>query len=299
MSASESGGDGARGRSPREEQSANAEIERRLLAAASLIEMSGDDMPRRLVARLAQSPRPRLQFARPATPLLFAPRRFVPAVAIAAVVAVLVAVPAPRRAVARWLGIGAVHVSLNTTLPTVVPASFPASFPESFPESVPASRPTPVGSIADSIVAAERVTGLKLPSSAVLGPPANVQVAQSPLPDTLIATWPVSSSAPQTGTPKVGARLWLVRSSFDQGFFGKFAADRPPSIESVVVGGVEGLFISGPAHVLVFIGPEGEIVPDTAQLAGNTVLWAVGDVTYRLEAALGRDAAVTLAESFS
>ncbi len=265
----------------------NVEIERRLIAVASSIEASGDDLPMLVLARLAQSPRPRASLVRPVLPSFTARRRFVPAAAIAAVVAFLVVVPAPRRAVARWLGIGVVHVSLDTTLPTVSPVSFPAPL-------LTASEPID-GSIAD----VERVTGLKLPSSSVLGLPAKVEAARSPLPDTLIADWPVSSVAPETGTPQVGARLWLSRSSFDRGYFGKFAGDQPPSIESVLVGDVEGLFISGPAHVLVFIGPEGDVVPDTAQLAGNTVLWAVGDVTYRLETALDRDAAVAVAASFS
>ena len=264
-----------------------SEVERRLTAAASSIEISGDDLSRLVVARLAHSPRPLGHRVRSVKPQFSDRRWLFPALAIAAVVAVLVVVPAPRRAVARWLGIGTVHISLDTALPTVVPASFPAPLP------------TTSESMGDSIAEVNRVTGLHLPASSVLGSPTRVEAAQSPLPQTLIATWPVSPSAPETGTPGVGARLWLARSSFDRGFFGKFAGDQPPSIENVVVGGVDGLFISGPAHVLVFIGTDGNVVSDTAQLAGNTVLWAVDDVTYRLETALGRDAAVALAESFS
>jgi hypothetical protein len=263
---------------------ANSEIERRLLAVASSIDVSGDELPRLVLARLAQPPRTRERRVRAVIPSLTGRRWFVPALA-AAVVAALVVIPAPRRAVARWLGIGAVHVSLDTTLPTVVPVSFPAPLPA-------AAEP-----LADSIADAERITGLKLPSSSVLGPPTNVEAVQRPLPDTLIATWPVSPSVPQTGTPGVGARLWMSRSSFDRGYFGKFAGDQPSSIENVMVGETDGLFISGSAHVVVFIGTDGNVVTDTAQLAGNTVLWAVGDVTYRLETALGRDAAVALAES--
>ncbi len=263
-----------------------ADVERRLVAAAAAIEVRGDEMPRLILARLAQSPDPPERHVQGVTPWFAAHRWAVPAVAVAAVVAILVAVPAPRRAVARWFGIGVVHLSLDTTLQTVVPVTFPGPLPVSSE------------SIGGSFVEAERVTGLELPSSSVLGAPDRVEAVQSPLPDTLIATWSVSSSAPPTGTPGVGARLWMSRSSFDRGYFGKFAGDQPPLVESVRVGGGDGLFISGPAHVVVLIGADGNVVTDTAQLAGNTVLWAVGDITYRLETALGRDVAVALAESF-
>ena len=45
--------------------------------------------------------------------------------------------------------------------------------------------------------------------------------------------------------------------------------------------------MSGDAH----------LVAPPNRLAGNTLLWVRGDTTYRLETALGRDAALRLARS--
>ena len=59
------------------------------------------------------------------------------------------------------------------------------------------------------------------------------------------------------------------------------------SVESVDVDGGFGVFVSGDAHL---------VVPPN-RLAGNTLLWVRGDTTYRLETALGRDAALRLARS--
>ena len=57
--------------------------------------------------------------------------------------------------------------------------------------------------------------------------------------------------------------------------------------ESVDVDGGFGVFMSGDAH----------LVAPPNRLAGNTLLWVRGDTTYRLETALGRDAALRLARS--
>jgi hypothetical protein len=47
----------------------------------------------------------------------------------------------------------------------------------------------------------------------------------------------------------------------------------------------------------VFLSGEPHVVTPPNRLAGNTLLWVRGDTTYRLETALGRDAALRLARS--
>jgi hypothetical protein len=41
----------------------------------------------------------------------------------------------------------------------------------------------------------------------------------------------------------------------------------------------------------------GDFVHDSSRLAGNTLIWTDGDVTYRLESALDRDEAIDLAST--
>src|SRR4029079_8796354 len=59
------------------------------------------------------------------------------------------------------------------------------------------------------------------------------------------------------------------------------------SVQGVDVDGGFGVFVSGDAHL---------VIPPN-RLAGNILLWVRGDTTYRLETALGRDAALRLARS--
>jgi hypothetical protein len=67
--------------------------------------------------------------------------------------------------------------------------------------------------------------------------------------------------------------------------------------ERVSVGGQPAVWLSGAPHVLMYLGPGGQVREDQLRLAGNTLLWTVGPHTYRLESALERDAAIALAET--
>ena len=64
-----------------------------------------------------------------------------------------------------------------------------------------------------------------------------------------------------------------------------------------LVRGVDGFWISGHPHDVVLRGSDGAFSPAALRLAGNTLLWEQGNVTYRLESGLDRAAAVSLAEA--
>ncbi len=282
-----------------------ADVERVLGRVGVSIDASSADLAPAVLGRLetgppagpARAPRRDRRVARPS---------WLIAAVVGVAVAMIITIPAPRRAVARWFGIGSGRLALDSTLPTAVPATFPA--PVSLPTTVGDGGPMVGGSGPlvvgtgigpDPVAAAESATGVVMPVSEVLGPPLQVRATEPPGPAMIVATWPVTEAAPETGTPGVGARLWVVRGSVERALFAKFAAGgSPASVEQVVVGPAAGVFISGPEHVVVMIGADGAVIADTAQLAGNTVLWASEGVTYRLETALGRDEAVALASSF-
>ena len=65
----------------------------------------------------------------------------------------------------------------------------------------------------------------------------------------------------------------------------------------MTVDGRSGYWIADWPHSVVVDPPANKPGGMTARLAGNTLLWTVGDVTYRLESALDRDAAIALAET--
>jgi len=63
------------------------------------------------------------------------------------------------------------------------------------------------------------------------------------------------------------------------------------------VDGVTGYWISGAPHEIVFVDEHGYPVFDSRRIVGDTLLWARGDVTYRLESGLDQAAAIALAHS--
>lgn len=92
----------------------------------------------------------------------------------------------------------------------------------------------------------------------------------------------------------------LVLSEARGGLFDGFVRKTGGSgtrVERVSVGGLPGLFVSGDEHFVMFRDADGRIADDRSFLAGTTLLWNRGEVLLRLEADVGRDDAVELAES--
>lgn len=79
--------------------------------------------------------------------------------------------------------------------------------------------------------------------------------------------------------------------------FAKKAAGGGTRIESVVVGGERGLFVSGDEHYVMYLDESGNVADDATSLAGNVLLWNRGDLLLRLEGDLTRDEALELAEA--
>ena len=69
------------------------------------------------------------------------------------------------------------------------------------------------------------------------------------------------------------------------------------SVDQVIVDGADGFWITGAPHVVTYLDVDGDPQRDPTRLAGNTLLWEVDDVTYRMESALGLERMLALAES--
>lgn len=68
-------------------------------------------------------------------------------------------------------------------------------------------------------------------------------------------------------------------------------------VEVVRVEGPRGLWISGPDHEVFYVGGDGVRRRGPPYLAGNTLIWARGGTTYRLEADVSRADALAFARS--
>jgi hypothetical protein len=112
----------------------------------------------------------------------------------------------------------------------------------------------------------------------------------------LSLVWPSGPGLPAMEEPTVGLILTQFRGSIDEGYFAK-VIDQGTTITPVTVGGAKGFWISGEPHEIVLVDPSGRPVFDSRRSVGDTLIWAVGDITYRLESDLGSADSIAMAES--
>lgn len=196
------------------------------------------------------------------------------AVVVVAVAALLAASPGVRADLRRLLGLGTVRVEIVRELP-----------------------PLRAGSRADlgaRVTAAEAVlnTGRAAPSARALGPPDALYLGGEP-PGTLTAAY-----RPRPGLPEAFDGIAALVSTFPGdpfAFVGKLVAGGTP-LRRVRVAGAPGLWIPGPHGIVV--GGRGNAPAELPpRLAGPTLLWVRGGLTYRLEARVPLARALRIAAS--
>jgi hypothetical protein len=200
----------------------------------------------------------------------------VAAATLLAVLATTLVVPGSRRAVARWLGIGSVTVSYTGEVPAT------------------AGRTYDLGAPAPLARAVERAdtAGWRLAAPPAAGGPARAFVGRPAGAVTL--AWAPSAALPEIGDSGIGLLLTAMPEATDAGGMFKHAAGGT-TVDLVEVEHHAAYWIAGAAHEVVIADPEGDLLRDSSRLAGNTLIWTDGDVTYRLESALDRDEAIDLA----
>jgi hypothetical protein len=200
------------------------------------------------------------------------------AVALLAALAATLVVPGPRHAVARWLGIGGVTVTYTDRVPAAVGRTYDLGTPTS---------------LARAIQRAD-AAGWRLAAPSAAGDPARTFVGRPA--GAVNLTWAPSAELPEIGDSGIGLLLTEIPATTDAGGVAKMAT-RGSTIQLVRVGDEAVYWIAGQPHEVVLTDADGDIVHDSSRLAGNTLIWTDGDVTYRLESALDRDEAVALAST--
>jgi hypothetical protein len=133
-----------------------------------------------------------------------------------------------------------------------------------------------------------------LPADPTLGAPAAAYVDDA-RGGQVTLLWPSGGELPATIEPEVGLLIGQFRGAVNEGFFVK-AAGGGSTVERVRVDGHDGFWVSGDPHVLFWDGPGGTF-DDARRWVGDVLLWSDGAITYRLESALGRAAAIRIAAS--
>ncbi|MGW5055279.1 hypothetical protein [Actinokineospora sp. NPDC004072] len=196
---------------------------------------------------------------RPARLRLRALRRRAVAGGLAALVLAGALTPPVRAAVVEWLGIGAVQIQPGVGDP-------------------PTSAPPPPTAAGLSLAEARALAGFPVAVPARLGEPDSAAVS---------ADGHVVSLSWRDGA----IRLDQVAGTLAP-YFTKLVYDR---VRHTTVRGEAALWLATP-HELVVVAPSGERV-EPPRLAGATLIWQSGGVTFRLEGELTLAEALAIAES--
>jgi hypothetical protein len=181
------------------------------------------------------------------------------AAAVIVAIAVVLAAPGPRGAVARLLGVDGIEITRGEVDPTLSRA-------------LELGRPIAVDAALDE-AGGVTVPGLGPPDGAYAGRPR----------DGVSLVWAASDDLPAIAGTDTGAVLTVFPA--DAIRIGKVASDRT-GITDVRVGGHRGYWIGGEPHEVVYEAPDSRTT--SARLAGNTLIWSDGERAYRLESALDR-----------
>jgi hypothetical protein len=163
----------------------------------------------------------------------------------------------------------------------------------------PSASPGPLGSslglgAAIPFADAEQRAGfdLVLPQDPAIGPPDVAYVVGQ----RVNLVWATRPGLPDTNVDGIGLLISQFEGRVDPGLYNKII-DGDSKLTRVTVSGSQGWWISGAPHFFYYVDPNGQFVEDSHRQVGDTLIWTMGDVTYRLESSLGMEAAISLAES--
>lgn len=185
-------------------------------------------------------------------------------------------------------------VRIGAETVTVVPGPLPASPGEVLSPEV-------LGRRATSVSEAGSLAGFDVALPTRLGAPAGVWTGVTP-PDTLESapvTRVVLAWSPTPALPAVSGLPWgavLMEFPVEANLAAKTVfEDASGGIRAVTVGGDDGLWVTGD-HAITLAPADGG-APVELRVTGNVLLWQRGALTFRLETALGLEAALEVAAS--
>lgn len=218
--------------------------------------------------------------------------------------------PGLRTAVADRLGLRGVVITSGTPVSTPTPA--PPTPTQQAIALTPAGSPTPSATASPppeaSLGLGELVTldqarawlnfAVTVPSIDGLGPPDAIYLDTASGSDVVWLVYlPRAGLLPEASTTGVGLLVAEFVGSVEQPFVQKGLAPET-QVVPVTVNGDQGYWIEGELHSLIFRDAAGQYRTQEGRLAGNTLLWTHGDVTFRLEAQISEAEALRIAASF-
>jgi hypothetical protein len=161
--------------------------------------------------------------------------------------------------------------------------------------AAPAGSSLELGALVDPAVAAEGAGfPVLLPSDPALGAPDAVYLSER---DEVALVWAPTDELPPTVQSDIGLLIMQFRGSVSPEPIGKIISSGT-RVEPVRIAD-GGYWIAGDPHIYFYISPEGEHVEEGRRWVGDALIWQDGDMTYRIETSLGKDAAIRIAESLA
>ena len=161
--------------------------------------------------------------------------------------------------------------------------------------AAPAGSSVELGELVDAATAAEGAGfPVLLPSDPALGAPDAVYLSER---DEVALAWAPTDELPPTVQSDIGLLIMQFRGSVSPEPIGKIISSGT-RVEPVRIGD-GGYWIAGDPHIYFYISPEGEHVEEGRRWVGDALIWQDGDITYRIETSLGKDAAIRIAESLA
>jgi hypothetical protein len=200
-------------------------------------------------------------------------------------VAVLVASPGTREAVARRLGLRGIGVELGGPPPSTATTTPGGRLDLGLGERV-------------TLEEARRRVGfpLLIPGAGGLERPDAVFVSEAvPAGGRADLVWGERPGLPASAFTDAGLLITQFRGEPTPEFLKKVTG--AGIVEFVEVGGEPGYFFSGEPHFFTYRDAAGNLRDEQTRLAGNTLIWQRGDLTLRLEGELSKEEAVRIAES--
>ena len=205
-------------------------------------------------------------------------------------------------AIAGAIGFGVPGIRIIFTGPTPSPQATSSQASSPAPSASPSPTVAPSGPLGSSLELGFPTTPseassmggfpLALPASSSVGAPDAIWYTEG----RVTFAWRTQPGLPETRAAGVGLLLTEFRGSVNEEFFQKMIGPGS-TVTPVMIGDVAGWWISGEPHEIVYLDPRGEIIGDTRRVVGDTLLWTQGDLTFRMETALDRGAAIGLAET--
>ena len=143
------------------------------------------------------------------------------------------------------------------------------------------------------LAGAAAIAGFEILVPERLGPPDEVYTMNRRV--TLV--WRSDADLPRMASD-IGLLVTQFRGTVDPGFYEK-QVTAGTTVLPVRVGSSPGYWLEGAPHTLVYRDLSGAFLEETRRTVGDALIFRRGDLTFRIESALGRDETIALATSLT